>query len=98
MTALSRTITTSILDWRGIIIRVTFERQSFVNHLQVESVEPQRCPLSISATGYVSRYLGRDAIPDGSDPATFVESWLDDAAKARHWGHMEMEVRQLALL
>lgn len=27
MTSISRTVTTSILDWRGLLVRITFERQ-----------------------------------------------------------------------
>lgn len=98
MTAISRTITTSILDWRGILIRITYEKQRFADHLTVETLEPQRAPLPITETGYRSSFLPKGSIPASDDPATHVEAWLDQAAKARSWGHLDMQVRQYALL
>ena len=96
--AISRTITTSILDWRGILIRVTLERQRYADHLQVETLEPQRAPLPITETGYRSSFLPKGSIPTSEDPAAHVEAWLDQTAKARGWSHLEMRVRQYALL
>ena len=97
MSFLSRTITTSILEWRGILIQITFERQRFVDHLQVETLEPQRAPLPITETGYRSHFIAKDQIADHGGPETFVQSWLDTAATSRGWIDQEAAIRQYAL-
>ena len=98
MSFLSRTITTAILDWRGILIRVTFERQRFTDHLTVETLEPQRAPLPITETGYRSHFMPKDTIDEAGDPAAYVEVWLDEAAKGKNWAEREVAIRQYALL
>lgn len=98
MSVLSRTITTAILDWRGILIRVTFERQRFADHLTVETLEPQRAPLPITDTGYRSHFMPKDMIEESGDPAAYVEAWLDDASRGRGWVEQEATIRQYALL
>ena len=98
MTVISRTITTSILDWRGILIRITFEKQRFADHLTVETLEPQRAPLPITETGYRSSFLPKGSIPATDDPTIYVEAWLNEASKLRSWRHLEMEVRQYTLM
>jgi hypothetical protein len=40
MTSHFRTITHGTLEWRGILISVTLEKQRFVDHLQIETLEP----------------------------------------------------------
>lgn len=97
MSFLSRTITTAILDWRGILIRVTFERQRFADHLTVETLEPQRAPLPITETGYRSHFMPKDIIDETDDPAAYVEAWLDDAACGKGWVEQEASIRQYAL-
>jgi len=98
MTSISRTITTAILDWRGLLIRVTFERQRYIAHIQVETLEPIRAPLPITETGYKSSFIANEVIDDAGGPEAFVETWLDDAAQTRGWIEQEAEIRQYALL
>ena len=97
MTSFSRTITTAILDWRGILIRITFEPQRFADHLTVETLEPQRAPLPITETGYRSHFMPKNMIGEGSDPASYVEAWLDHAARGKSWVEQEAAIRQYAL-
>lgn len=98
MTALSRTITSSILEWRGILISITFEKQRFVDHIQVETLEPSRAPLPITATGYRSHFIAKHAIEDGAAAADYVETWLNHEARHRGWVEQEASIRQYALL
>ncbi|OSZ69559.1 hypothetical protein CAP40_01500 [Sphingomonas sp. IBVSS2] len=90
-----RTITSGLLEWRGILISVTLERQRFVDHLQVETVEPVRAPLPITETGYRSHFVSKDVI---EDPEAYVEQWLNHAAKDRGWIEHEADIRQYVLL
>ena len=98
MTSTLRTITSGTLEWRGILVYISLERQSYVDHLQIETLEPARAPLPITETGYRSHFVGKNTIPDGVDPAAYVEAWLNEAAKSRSWGHLEINVRQYDLL
>ena len=98
MTSTFRTVTHGILDWRGILIQVTLEKQRFVDHLQIETVDPFRAPLPITETGYRSHFISQNLIESAGGPATYVEAWLDHAATAKGWAEVEADVRQYALL
>lgn len=93
-----RSVTTETLDWRGFLIQVTYEPQRFVDHLQVETLEPVRAPLPITETGYRSHFISKDVIDDSGGPAAYVLDWLDRAATGRGWYAIEERVRQLELL
>lgn len=95
MNANFRTITSGVLEWRGILISVTIERQRWVDHLQVETLDPMRAPLPITESGYRSHFVSKDVI---EDPETYVERWLNSAAKDRGWIEQEADIRQYALL
>ncbi len=92
-----RTVTRGTLDWRGILVQVTLEKQRFVDHLQIETVEPARAPLPITETGDRSHFIGKDVIEEAGGPAAFVEKWLDQAATGKGWIEQEAAVRQYAL-
>lgn len=96
MSILSRTITTSLLDWRGILIQITFEKQRFVDHLQIETIDPVRAPLPVTETGYRSGFINRSVVGEGS-PEDYVLAWLDEVATDRRWPEREAAIRQYAL-
>lgn len=98
MTSTLRTITSGTLEWRGILVYISLERQRYVDHLQIETLEPARAPLPLTETGYLSRFMAKDTIRDGIDPAEYVETMLNQAAMSKNWGHFEMQIRQYALL
>ncbi len=99
MTSTFRTITSGTLDWRGIVISVTLEKQRFVDHLQIETIEPARAPLPITKTGYRSHFIPKDLVEQAGGPTTFVEDWLNAAAaNARSWDEIEVGIRQYDLL
>ena len=97
MTSTFRTITSGFLDWRGIVIQVTYEQQRFVDHIQVETLEPQRGPLPITETGYCSHFIPKDVIEEAGGPEAYVEAWLDHAATGKGWAEQEAAARQYAL-
>lgn len=98
MTSNFRTVQFGTLDWRGILIQVTLEKQRFVDHLQIETLDPVRAPLPITETGYRSHFIAKDTIEDAGGPTAYVEAWLDEAARSRGWIEQEAEIRQYALL
>ncbi len=98
MTSTFRTIITGTLDWHGILIQVTLEKQRFVDHLQIETLDPQRAPLPITETGYRSHFIPKDTIEAAAGPVAYVETWLDNAASRKGWSEQEAAIRQYALL
>ncbi len=98
MTSTSRTITSGVLEWRGMILQITFERQRFVDWLEIETLEPTRAPLPITETGYRSHFISKNIIKQAGGPETYVEAWLNEAAKLRGWIEIESDIRQYALL
>lgn len=93
-----RSITTETLDWRGILIQVRFEPQRFVDHLQIETLDPQRAPLPITETGYRSHFIAKGAVEDVGSPADYVLGWLEATCKTKGWHAIEERVRQYQLL
>lgn len=93
-----RTVTYGMLEWRGITVSVTLEKQTFVDHLQVETLDPLRAPLPITATGYRSHFIPKDMIEHSGGPEDFVLAWLDSAARDRRWIVQEDDIRQYALM
>ena len=98
MTSTFRTVIHGTLDWRGILIQVTLEKQRFVDHLQIETLDPVRAPLPITETGYRSHFIGKDVVEQSGGPAAYVELWLESAARAKGWSEIEASVRQYELL
>lgn len=99
MTSHFRTITHGTLEWRGILISVTLEKQRFVDHLQIETLEPFRAPLPITETGYRSHFISQDVVEQAGGPETYVSDWLEAvaAANGKTWLEREASLRQYAL-
>lgn len=99
MTSHFRTVQYGTLEWRGILISVTLEKQRFVDHLQIETLEPVRAPLPITETGYRSHFISKNIIEGAGGPESFVSAWLDGAAAnaGKSWLDQEAAARQFAL-
>ena len=52
------TIETHTLIWNDIEIRLTYQPNKWdvIAHLEVESINPERAPLPITETGYLSHF------------------------------------------
>jgi len=98
MTSNFRNIISGTLDWRRILIQITFEKQRFVDHIQIETLEPFRAPLPITETGYRSHFLSKDVIERACGPDTYVLDWLEFAATRQGWIEQEAAIRQYALI
>ena len=94
---MTSTITTHTLDWRGILIQITFEKWRFRDHLQIESLEPARAPLPITETGYRSCFIPRGDVQSHGGPLEYVAGWLEEASKNKGWIEVNNAARQLSL-
>lgn len=66
-------------------------------HLQIESVDPHRVPMPITARGYLSWFTSPALVQDSGGPVAFVLQWLDAEASGPAWAQAETGRRQLSL-
>lgn len=104
--AAERSIEVHALQWRGVDIEITFERNWLsitrhrdlaASHLTVTAVNPKRARLPITETGYRSHFLHFEDVDQAGGPTTYVETWLNDTARSREWLAYESANRQLSL-
>lgn len=58
----------------------------FMEHLAIESVAPERAPLPITSTGYLSHFMQPGTIAThGGDVVAQVTAWLDEEAESEEW-------------
>jgi hypothetical protein len=92
------TIEVRTFVWRGISIELRHELKyatmGDLHHLQVLAVAPDRAPLPITETGYLSHfYYGEPA----EDTVAAVTEWLDEEAAKPEWRQKEASAKQLNL-
>lgn len=76
------------LLWQGIEIEIIYtpRRWSVIDHLDIRSVRPERAPLPITGTGYLSHFMQPGTVEaQGGDVEAQVLSWLNEAAIDREW-------------
>jgi hypothetical protein len=76
------------LLWRGIEIEIVYtpRRWTVIDHLDIRSVRPERAPLPITGTGYLSHFMQPGTVEaQGGDVEAQVLSWLNEAAIDREW-------------
>lgn len=95
---------THTLVWRGIIIEVTYEaswlrREGFYCpcHLTLKTIVPERCPLPVTETGYLSHFTDPVRVANAGGPLAYVIAELDTAATSAKWRRQEVEQGQLSL-
>lgn len=69
--------------WQGIEIEAVYAPRKFgvVAHLEISSVSPERAPLSITNTGYLSHFHEPGNVEaKGGDVVAQVIAWLDEEA------------------
>ena len=94
--------------WTGIRIEILYTpdispayRESYgqpLGRLEVRSLAPEREPLPITETGYLSQYVARNRMEEtGKDPAALVLEWLDHEAQSPLWKAKVLTSQQLDL-
>lgn len=87
--------------WQGIEIEARYAplKWNVIAHLEIEVIKPERAPLPITETGYLSHHHQPNSIEEanGGDVIAFVKDWLDDSAKQKHWQNYLEDRQQLTL-
>lgn len=87
-------------DWQGITIEATYTplKWGVTAHLEVQSVNPAKSPLPITATGYRSHFHTPGTVEAlGGDVVAQVVAWLDEEASNADWQAYSANQRQLTL-
>lgn len=74
--------------WNGIEIELIYQplKWNVIAHLEVWSINPERAPLPITETGYLSHFHQPGTVEENE--GTLVEQitwWLDERAKEKRW-------------
>ncbi|KJS38575.1 MAG: hypothetical protein VR74_05240 [Hyphomonas sp. BRH_c22] len=76
------------LTWQGIEIEVTFcpVRWGQISHIELRATDPERAPLPLTETGYLSHFFELGTIEaNGGNVIAQVTAWLDEAAQKPEW-------------
>ncbi len=82
------------IDWvnpvtnRTVRIRITHGREYLFassDHLQIESIDPEKAPLPITETGYLSHFISPLALANAGGAVTFVTAWIERETKGKAW-------------
>lgn len=82
------------IDWlnpltnASVRIRITHARDYLAtgsDHIEVESIKPGKAPLPITETGYRSHFMPALDLINAGGPVTFVQAWIEQAAKGKAW-------------
>lgn len=95
------------LTWNGIQIEILYHPDTSpafracygrpLDHLEIRSLAPEREPLPITETGYLSQFYARNVIEEGGGPAALVLAWLDHYAQSPVWQAKQITRQQLDL-
>ena len=101
MTTFPRHIVMETLDWRGLLVQVSYEPHWMsggdIAHLQVETLEPARAPLPITETGYRSHFIAQGSVEAQGGPSSYALAWLEHEALRNRWIMIEDTARQYSL-
>ncbi|MGO9547292.1 MAG: hypothetical protein ACLPPF_21180 [Rhodomicrobium sp.] len=82
------------IDWvnpvtgKTVRIRITHARDYLFagsDHLQIESINPEKAPLPITDTGYLSHFISPLALVNAGGPVTFVTAWIERETRGKAW-------------
>jgi hypothetical protein len=82
----------------SIRIGITYDTSyGIVEHLAVESLEPQKARLPITETGYRSHFLEPGTVAAHGGPVEATRKLLEDAANSAEWQEYLSSSRQSSL-
>lgn len=97
---------TNIIEWQGYSIEIRFNEKyarlsgyenSYMAHLEIRAITPERAPLPMTETGYRSHFAPPETILEYGSAVEFVEAWLAHEAKSKKWKTHTEETKQLTL-
>ncbi len=74
--------------WRNIEIEAVYDplKWGITAHLEIRSVKPERAPLPITESGYLSHFHQPGTVEArGGDVVAQVTAWLDEEAAKLEW-------------
>lgn len=87
--------------WEGIEIEARYAplKWNVIVHLEIETIQPERTPLPITETGYLSHHHQPNSIEEanGGDVVAFVKDWLNEKAQSKEWQDYLENSKQLSL-
>ncbi len=86
--------------WQDIEIEAVYEPNKWqvIAHLEIRSINPERAPLPITETGYLSHYHEIGEIEElGGDVVAQIIAWLDEMATKSAWKAYVEASRQYTL-
>lgn len=95
------TIITDIMEWQGITLSVSCERDYAtmrgLTHLSIHVLAPSTSKLPITETGYKSHFLSEVEVEELGGPLGYVRAWLDAEAATPEWQAQQQAARQMSL-
>jgi len=92
------------LNWDGIDIEIRwarhwldFDDETSMGHLEICSIGPEKHPLPMTETGYLSRFFSADYFDWFGGPLLYVELWLSHEGRSKAWIDCKARFQQLAL-
>lgn len=75
--------------WQGIEVEAVYAPRWYggiIAHLSIRSINPERAPLPITSTGYLSHFHQPGTVEAlGGDVVAQVVAWLDEEAASPEW-------------
>jgi len=95
------------LEWRGITIKICFEPDCTggiytsvygypLAHLTLESIEPEKAPLPMTNTGFISDFFAASEMDGYDSTISYVQHWLDETAKSSEWTELQEKSKQMS--
>jgi len=88
-------------EWNGVKVHIAYEPEWLGNddtaHLTITSVDPERVPLPITETGYLSHFTSREIVESYGGPVALVLTWLEEESRSPVWIAKDFSRRQLSL-
>lgn len=94
------------IPWRGISIQINVckpfpsYRKTYgydMYHIEVRSILPEKAPLPITETGYLSIWLPEPQLEEFGGALAYVTAFLDHKAKSMQWRQQEESAKQYQL-
>ena len=101
MTSFPRDIVIETLDWRGVLIEISYEprwmNDGIIAHLELRTIAPEGAPIPVTETGYRSHFIAQGSVEGMGGPTAYVLAWLEHEAKRNGWAEIEASARQYTL-
>lgn len=88
-----------MIVWDGVTIECTYKPVDIMAfaHLELRVIDPPKCPIPVTETGYRSQFLRQGQVEEGGGVEAFTLNWLNQSAKTADWKKREASYRQLDL-